>query len=474
MPNERDRTVRGLDRIGLMVITIAIGIAAVSARPYAGGWNDGTRLATAESLVDHHTWAIDQSIFAGAAVSGGGSPYPASDPALQAFGTRDKMWINGHFYSDKGPVPNLYLALVYRLIQFITGLTARDHPGWFCYLLTLASSGVAFVISVYCIYRLTAIHGLPGRTRVLVALSFSLGTIALPYARHVNSHILLLGVCSAVILLISKKRTSTRTELLMVGALAGVGYTLDVAIGSILVIAILGLLIARNYRWTPAIVMLAAAFPWFALHHALNYMIGGSLLPANTNPAFFQWPGSPFDAQSLTGGWHHAGIFAFIGYAMDLLVGHRGFLWHDLPLLLALPGTIWLLRQNLPEKDAVWFAIGFSVCSWLIYAVASGNHAGLCCSVRWFVPLLAPGYYILVLLLQRNPSAVTELRILSIGGIILGALMWWQGPWNPRLVPGFWLIVGATVATWLSVHFSRRRAAEIIDQEGRRAVERLT
>jgi len=470
MPNERDRTVLGLDRLGKLVVALAIVIAAVSARPYAGSWNDGSRLAAAESLVDHHTWAIDHSIFAGTILSGGGSPYPANDPALQQFGTRDKMWINGHFYSDKGPVPNLYLALIYRLIQLISGMTARDHPGWFCYLLTLGSSGLAYVISVYCIYRLTAVHGLPERTRALVTLSFALGTIALPYVRQVNNHILLLAICSAVILLISKKQ---RAEHLMLGSLAGAGYTLDIAIGSILVIAIVGLIIARSRRWAPVIVTLAAAFPWFVLHNALNYMIGGSFLPANINPAFFQWPGSPFDAQLLTGGWNHASAFAFIGYAIDLLVGHRGFLWHNLPLLLALPGAVWLLRRDPREKDAVWFATGFSVCSWLIYAVASSNHAGPCCSVRWFVPLLAPGFYILVLLLEHDPISETELRILSAGGMVLGPLMWWQGPWNARLVPGFWLIVGATVAVWLWVRFSRRRAAEIIDQEGHRSVERL-
>ena len=40
-----------------------MAIALVSARDYAGGWNDGSRLATVESLVDYHTLAIDKSIY---------------------------------------------------------------------------------------------------------------------------------------------------------------------------------------------------------------------------------------------------------------------------------------------------------------------------------------------------------------------------------------------------------------------------
>ena len=42
---------------------VAVAIAIVSARDLAGGWNDGSRLATVESLVDYHTLAIDDSAF---------------------------------------------------------------------------------------------------------------------------------------------------------------------------------------------------------------------------------------------------------------------------------------------------------------------------------------------------------------------------------------------------------------------------
>src|ERR1700736_3738726 len=473
--NPRDRTTFGSDWLGVVTLTLAIGIAAVSAKPYAGSWNDGSRLAAVESLVDHHTWAIDDSIFArGRAHSGNGNPYPAKEPGLRNFGTRDKMWINGHFYSDKSPVPNLYLAVIYRGIQLISGLTARDHDGWFCYLMTLASSGVAYVISVWCIDRLAAGHGLARSPRILLTLSFALGTIALPYAGHVNSHILLLGVCSAVVLLISKQRSFSTTQLVLIGSLIGVGYTLDVAIGSILVAGVVALIVAQEKKWRPPLIILSAAFPWFALHHALNYMIGGTFFPANARSEFFRWPGSPFDADSLTGGWHHSSVHEFIGYALDLLAGHRGFLWHDLPLLLALPGAVWLVRRHIPETRNVWFAAGIGIFSWLLYAEASNNHAGSCCSVRWFVPLLAPGYYILVLLLRYDAGAKPELRILTAGGVVLGLLMGWQGPWTARLVPGFWLIVGATGLGWLFYRIGRaRRVAKIINHKGHRSADGL-
>ena len=453
-----DQSHLGIDRLGLWVVLVASVIAAVSARPYAGSWNDGSRLAAVESLVDYHTWAIDQSIFVrGTAVSHAASPYPASEPTLRTFGTQDKMWINGHFYSDKAPVPTLFLAMVYRAIQLVTGMTARDRPDRFCYWITLLSSGLAYVVSVYAIDRLAAVHGLVRSNRIWLTASFALGTLALPYARQVNNHILLLAVCAALFLIISRKQNFA--GLVMIGSLAGLGYTLDSAIGTMLVLAIVPLSIARSRAAAAALVILSAAFPFFALHHYLNYIIGGTFLPANTHPEFFQWPGCSLTADSLTGKWQHHNLYEFISYAFDLLVGARGFFWHDLPLLLALAGTVWLLRRSIQERQEVWFAIGFSVSSWLIYAVLSNNLAGVCCSIRWFVPLLAPGYYILTLLLRYDPTAAGDLRILSIGGFILGAQMWREGPWMRRMVPEYWLIVGLTCLVWLFYRVQRSRGA---------------
>ena len=70
--------------------------------PYAGGWNDGSRLATVESVVDRHTWVIDDSIFVNPSAETADhphrqAPYAAPDPAadylLKHEGTLDKLFI---------------------------------------------------------------------------------------------------------------------------------------------------------------------------------------------------------------------------------------------------------------------------------------------------------------------------------------------------------------------------------------------
>ena len=75
-----------------LVLAGAVTLALVSARDYAGGWNDGSRLATVECLVDYHTLAIDQSIFVKVPAHDGTAPTPyrADDANLMEHGTGDK------------------------------------------------------------------------------------------------------------------------------------------------------------------------------------------------------------------------------------------------------------------------------------------------------------------------------------------------------------------------------------------------
>src|SRR5262245_39412023 len=106
-----------------LVVIIATGGALLSARPYAGSWNDGSRLATVECLVDFHTLAIDDSIFVRVPKSDATHRpvyLPLSNPEITTSGTLDKLSIDGRFYSDKSPVPALLMAGVYQTLQWMT------------------------------------------------------------------------------------------------------------------------------------------------------------------------------------------------------------------------------------------------------------------------------------------------------------------------------------------------------------------
>src|SRR5206468_5231678 len=115
-------------------------------------------------------------------------PYPREIPGLLEEGTGDKMFVRdpqhpgrGHFYSDKPPVPSLLLAGWYQLLKSTTGLNARARPDLFCYWMTVASSGLAYVVAVWSIYRLGLALQLWLALRLLLTASFGLATVALPY-----------------------------------------------------------------------------------------------------------------------------------------------------------------------------------------------------------------------------------------------------------------------------------------------------
>jgi hypothetical protein len=457
-----------------LVVLCAAWVAFVSARKYAGGWNDGSRLATVECLVDHGTWAIDRSVFVAVPPADDPdrpAPYPRQDVGMAA-GTRDKLLIGGLYYSDKSPVPALLMAGEYAALKAVTSWTAAARADRFCRVMILASAGLAYVCAVGSVYRLGRPLRLPPGLRVALTASFGLCTIALPYARHVNNHILLLAVAAALLVELAelgRSPTGTpapRGRLLGVGALAGLAYTIDLGAGPVIACGAAGL-VAYRRRLPGLAVFAGVALPWVALHHGLNYAIGGTLGPANARLDYLQWPGSPFTAANSTGGWQHPHVGRFVLYALDLLVGKKGFLGHNLPLYLALFGTAGLLWRRVREAPELLLAAFWCGGVWLLYAAASTNYSGACCSVRWFVPLLAPGYYALAVLLRDFPTYRRDFAVLSGWAAVMALLMWRQGPWMQHVVPLWWLFTAGAVVNWGVVRWwswraeRRDRAAEV-------------
>src|SRR6516162_4838323 len=307
VPTEKTRTIFAC----FAVLIVSACMAFVSARPFAGGWNDGSRLATVECLVDYRTLAIDQSIFV-RIPHDPGSPYCPNDDMV-ANGTCDKLLINGRFYSDKSPVPAVLMAGIYALLQFLTGITARCSPAFFCYIMTVSTSGAAYVAAAWCVFQMGRTLLLSPLQSTTLALAFALGTVAPTYAEHVNNHILLLGVTGPVMLLVMKLPGADEERrhwrlLWFLGALTGLGYTIDLGAGPVMLACTL-MFVANRYRNCKRILAVAAgALPFIFLHHALNYSIGGSWKPANAIPEYFAWEGCPFNSDNLTGAWHDRGL----------------------------------------------------------------------------------------------------------------------------------------------------------------------
>jgi hypothetical protein len=474
--------------VGFLVVAAATAVSFVSAMDYAGSFNDGSRLATVDSLVDHHTLAIDDSVFVKVPPRDGPAPSPYGGPYAEHMerGTFDKVRVNGRFYSDKPPVPQVLLAGWYQVLQWTTGLSARQRPDLFCYWMTVASCGLAYVVSVWCAFRLGRLLRLALSLRVLLAASLGLATLALPYLRHVNAHIWLLGVAAALMLNLAWLAEEAQVgrlrwpRLVAIGTLAGLGYAMEGGAGPVLWACTLGLVAYRSRRLGPVAVCLMASLPWLVAHHALNYAIGGTFKPVNAVPEYFDYPGSGFSAQNMTGRWHHDSLGDFLSYAATLLIGDRGFIDANLPLFLAVPAFVVLVVRRTPYRPEILFGAAWGGGTWLIYAALSDNYSGGCFSIRWFVPLLAPAYFVLAVFLRYYPRYGWDLLLLSAWGAIAAGLMWEEGPWamvislssvpffqsgievlwdwRPWLaeLPDNWKLQGTALLSWLVCWICRR------------------
>ena len=448
-----------------------LALILVGARPYAGGWNDGSRLAAVESLLERETVRIDNSVFCQPAqsVRHGHPPYSPAAPFgddLLKNGTRDKLFIDGHFYSDKPAVISLLMAAGYRLGEFLGLPRPGERPDHFCWYLTLLTSGLAYLLSLLSLYRLGAILELSRVMCVGWVASCGFATVALAYTRHVNNHILLLAVISSLCLhavLLARAIPTGRINiwrLIWIGTLTGVGFNLDLGAGPPLVLAVLGWAIYRCRRFFPVAIITVAALPWGVAWLGINNALGGTWKPIAMVPEFMTWPGSPFSPANMTGfaraDWHK------LTYPLELLVGPRGFIFHNLPMLLLLPAFFHLVRCRSEYRPELIFAQGWCTAVWLEYGILSNNYSGNACSIRWFVPFLAPNYFLIAVYLRDCPRQRPIFWALSAWGTVLSLALWWQGPWAVRVSPLLWPAVGAALITWGIMH-RRTRAAALLD-----------
>jgi hypothetical protein len=423
---------------------LAVSIALASATDHAASWNDGSRLATVESLVDRKTWVIDESVFVKS-----NTPYKSHSTHFDS-GTQDKLFIKGHFYSDKSPVPALVLAVPYQIWRWSGGASAAEQPNTFCWFLSFIGAGGPFVLSVLGIDRLSRITGPSSAFRIIIVGSFMLGTIALPYSRSVNNHILLLAATTWLLVALEQKSDSW-----LAGTMAGIAYTIDLGAGPVILLVTFLATCVSSRSFSDSLRFLVAATPWLLLHHVLNFMIGGTISPANANPEFFNWPGCPFNTTNLTGGWAHRSPFSFAIYALDLMIGKKGFLTHQPQLFFAVAAVFVLCRLRIIRHDMLLTTIGCFIGVWLLYAATSHNQSGVCVSVRWFVPLIAPAYYWLIHGLRARPDSWIEVAVLALGGVFVNAVDWINGPWQGRVGLFFWIVVAISGCSWGWTTFRR-------------------
>ncbi len=153
---------------------------------HVGSFNDRSRMAAIESRVTRGTWIIDESPFRR---------------------TVDRIYVDGHFYSDKPPVLSFLASGVYAVLHDGFGLSldagpcdldvgpchcralCDEDPDWAYYVLTLTLIGLPSALMLALFYHMTSLFGLDNPAALLLTGTLGLATQVFPYSTVFNSHL---------------------------------------------------------------------------------------------------------------------------------------------------------------------------------------------------------------------------------------------------------------------------------------------
>jgi hypothetical protein len=304
--------------VGFKPALVYFFLLALTTRTIARNWNDQARVATVDSLVERHTFAIDGSIFRG---------------------TGDKILIDGRFYSNKPPVMDLAGAAVFLPIYEAFGVSLSTPRSAEYYLLTLLLIGVPSAFGVALLDRSFHRRGFARKDRLLAVTGFGCATLVWPYSTVINNHtlggvLLLLGV-----LLLAPGARSTNARVLL-GALAlGFSATIDLPPAAIFAVVFLAYVPlgsgVRRGAW-----FLAGLAPPLLLQVALQLVISGDVLPVNLHREYWDFPGSPWIGTPISGEFHFASVGQAAGDVFHSLLGSRGFFSYSPFLLVGAAGLV--------------------------------------------------------------------------------------------------------------------------------------
>jgi hypothetical protein len=445
---------------GVVLFVVFMLIWALLTKVHTHSWQEESRMATVQTLVEQGTFIIDHTEFNR---------------------TGDKVFINEHFYSDKTPLLSVAAAGAYSILHNVFGLTldpticvpAKDAAACRAftptgtrftafYWLTLIFIGGSASLLVVLFWWAMLQAGASGTLATALAAALGLASPLAPYSIVFAGHVpAALCLFAGFMLLITtfgleacpfppprggkppgvggledthdaapaKASTPDKRQsgwrYFWAGMLISLSANIDLTLAIFIVAFGLWVLLTRWRQLLPY--ALGAMLP-FALSAAINYWAAGTIMPLYFDPKAYDFVGTVLNP--TVGGTNGFYSLEFgLRYTYDMFVGQRGLFSFTPMLIFAFVGIGVAIKQ----RQHRWLALTVLPGS-LVFAayliLRTDNFGGLAWGTRWFVPLVPLWWYFshdAYCVLRNKPRAALIWRALFWIAVFLSFLTAAQG-----------------------------------------------
>ena len=341
-----------------------------------------SRLATVQSIVEHHTLSINQSTFRG-----------TTDVVVRS---------NGRVYSAESPVMSVILSGPY-WVMYRWGIRLDHDPVLSEYLLTLFGVTLPVAMAAGLLYRMGRLFELRRPYRALLALMVVIGSGWISYATVLNA-----GAAAAALVIAGAaclvQATITRNRIGAIAWTLGAGFALSLAAAyEITAVVFLMLMVVTigAFRWpiTPRLIgiglyIVGAVIPML-LYARLNHRITGDIKPAFMHSEMaldtgdFNSDADPDDIPDPQAPEHS--FWQLFGGAIQrvtlALVGGHGVLSHFPVLVMGVLGVTMVMHRHWPEMTKIMAGATLATAIVIIIAYAAKPWA-------WREPMFANRWFV--------------------------------------------------------------------------------
>jgi len=374
-------------------------------------WNASSRLNLTYALAEKGTFSIDD--------------YHQN--------TGDKVYHDGHYYSDKAPGPSLLAVPFYFLLKW-AGVGSEKYMR---YGLTLTVVGIPSAVAALLFYGiLTMLKEIRQGARVILTLAYSLGTLAFPFSTVFYGHQLAAALVIAVFYLLLRVRLKLWPErffpIWSAGLLSGAAFLCDYPAGIIVILLGAYCAAALTRKWKLILWLLGVALPVGAWLYYNHRCFGGVL-----NSAYAFHVTYSHQKGFLGIGWPHPRALWGITFSP-----YRGVFYQSPFLLLAFPGFYYLFRRKRWRREFYLCLLAFLGFLFFNSGYAYWDGVGSA-GARFLIPALPFLIFPLATVIGKWPRTALALIGLSFVFMLVIAAVEPRAEWrvsNPLFYFSFFLL----------------------------------